>query len=344
MKKIITIALCAVFACTLMNADAKIRRVGFFGNQINNQDYTSLQSANDEAKAGDTLLIFPGSWSASLNKKLVIIGYGYFLTGTGADSGLQVTTGYLSVSINFNTNSDNTILEGLDNLLIYINGLVNNVLITRCRISQFAWYSIQGQLKNWHLTQSYISQIVGDNYNTTPVFVNLLFDNCILGGSSYLQFSSGLSTGAFNNNIFINNPDFKNGSYSLYNNVFLSLSVPANYSNCIFDYNICYNTIPNNAPYNHNKTTVDLTTVFVGYPTQGTYSYDSRFTLAAGSPAKNAGTLGNGIKTDCGVFGGANPYHLAGIPPIPSFYKLTAPSNIAGSNPYNITFSVRGNN
>ena len=81
-------------------------------------------------------------------------------------------------------------------------------------------------------------------------------------------------------------------------------------------------------------------TVFVGYYAQGTYSNDGRYALKPGSPAIGAGAGG----IDCGMFGGTNPYKLSGMPRIPAFYKLTAPSNITSTNPYTITFSVRSNN
>jgi hypothetical protein len=82
------------------------------------------------------------------------------------------------------------------------------------------------------------------------------------------------------------------------------------------------------------------TKVFVGLGTQGTYSNDGRFVLSSTSPAKGAGEGG----TDCGIFGGLNKYRLSGIPPTPSFYKLSATTTTASSNPYTITFSVRSNN
>ena len=59
--------------------------------------------------------------------------------------------------------------------------------------------------------------------------------------------------------------------------------------------------------------------------------------LKPNSPAKGAGSGG----TDIGMFGGVNPYVLSGIPSVPTFYQLTAPSNTATTNPYVITFSVK---
>ena len=80
--------------------------------------------------------------------------------------------------------------------------------------------------------------------------------------------------------------------------------------------------------------------VFVGYAIQGAYSNDGIYVLKTTSPAKGAGVGG----TDMGMFGGTNPYKLSGIPKIPAFYKLTAPSNTTSTNPYTVTFSVRSNN
>jgi hypothetical protein len=87
--------------------------------------------------------------------------------------------------------------------------------------------------------------------------------------------------------------------------------------------------------------------VFIDYPTtnQGItpankYSPDGGLAFYSSSPAKGKGMGG----TDMGIFGGTNPYLLSGIPPVPTFYKLSAGSINATSNPYTVTFSVRSNN
>jgi hypothetical protein len=105
MKKIISIALCAVFVCMFIKADAKIRRVGFSGNQIANQDYSDLQAAHDASNAGDTLFIFPGSWSANFSKKMIVVGYGYFLRDSGATVDVQAIDKSFSVSLGLNSGS-----------------------------------------------------------------------------------------------------------------------------------------------------------------------------------------------------------------------------------------------
>jgi len=70
---------------------------------------------------------------------------------------------------------------------------------------------------------------------------------------------------------------------------------------------------------------VDMSTVFAGYPTQGTYSTDSRWKLKTDGPAAGGGEAG----IDCGMFGGPLPYVLSGLPPIPRIYEAVVP--VAGS-------------
>ena len=135
---------------------------------------------------------------------------------------------------------------------------------------------------------------------------------------------------------------YMNSASFLFTNT-VSLYLRSNDVNCV--YQNCIGTsdqypIPTGNG-NQNITYANMTSiVFVGYSTQGKYSNDGLWVLKSGSPA-----IGKGIGgTDCGIFGGKNPYKLAGIPPIPAFYKLNAPSSITGTNPYTITFSVQSNN
>jgi len=257
MKKIISYTLCVIFVLILNYADAKIRRVGYPGTLIPKQDYTSLQTAHDSANTGDTLLIFPGSWNANFGKRLVVIGYGYFLSGTGADSGFQVIKGDMTITIGFFSNSDGTVLEGLNGLGATIRADVKGVVITscNCNIGGFGNTFI-----NWKISKSVVA--VYANYN--PTFQNVLFENDIFVAADFWG-GTNPPSGTFNNNIFLTAPNFRNGSYTLYNNIFLSTTVGSNYNNCYFDYNIIGANI--NLPGGtHNKTNVDLSTVFV---TQG---------------------------------------------------------------------------
>ena len=77
------------------------------------------------------------------------------------------------------------------------------------------------------------------------------------------------------------------------------------------------------------------------------YSPDGRFQLISGggNPANNGGFLpGTATPTNCGVYGGLVYYVKSGIPPIPVYYQLGAPSAVTVGATYTITFSVRSNN
>lgn len=84
---------------------------------------------------------------------------------------------------------------------------------------------------------------------------------------------------------------------------------------------------------------VNVSLLFVGYPTQGSYSYDSRWQFQANSPAKAYGINGE----DCGIFGGDSPYKLSGIADRPLIYSLDVPFSVGGNN-VNINIKIRAEN
>lgn len=344
--KIFTLLALTVIVLSTQYANAKIRRVGYFGTAIVNTDYTDLQSAHDASAAGDTLLIFPGNYSATYSKKLVTIGYGYYsdtLTlGTGANAALQNIKGALGITVYLSAGADNNIFEGLDGISINSDNsgaTISNITIRRCY--GYIFLQTNNTFANWQILQCFLAQLYL-SYYPTAVITNLTVNNSFINS---LQGNSGAGTasnqtGQFTNCIFLNSPTFNNGSFIIKNSIFAagrSFDVNCVYSNNVI--NTDYGSIPGNGNVNINGTSM-YSSVFVGYDVQGTYSQDNRWSLKPGSPAIGAGVGG----TNCGIFGGANPYKLSGIPRIPAFYKLTAPSNITSTNPYTITFSVRSNN
>ena len=89
-----------------------------------------------------------------------------------------------------------------------------------------------------------------------------------------------------------------------------------------------------------------VTNLFPAAYNNGYFTSETALQLAAGSPALTAGKNHAGAATQCGVFGGesAQYYRMSGVPNIPAIYQLSAPSQNASSNPYNITISTRSNN
>lgn len=328
--KLFTLCVSALFICSI--SFAKIRRVGYFGTAISGTDYSTLQAAHDSASVKDTLMLYPGAYSATYTKNLVTLGYGYFVAGAGANANLQTLNGGMTVGITLSTGSDSSKFEGIDGLTIYEGYLINlkNINIRRCNVTVNGGGAVY---TNWQITQSFLNSLT--IYNSGSRYSNLLVSNCYCA-NFYLDVISGQS-GILNNNIFYYTFYLGTGNFLVKNNIFISPNsgntLAATFLNNISD--------GSNLPVgNGNVNSVTTANIFVGYPTQGSFSNDGRWVLKVGSPAIAAGEGG----IDCGIFGGTTPYRLSGIPATPSFYKLTAPSNTTSTNPYTITFSVRGNN
>lgn len=278
-------------------------------------DYTSIQAAHDATTTlnGDTLYIegaATGVGQLKTTKTLTIIGTGYFL---GENPETQASP--LGSTINgiwFNPGSEGTKVMGC-----YISSQVrfqtSNILITRCRIYYSSNTMIlpnNQNLANIVITQSYISS--SQTYFSAMDFddvTNVLVSNCYIYGA--ITTNSNFS-GIFTNNVFWGNV----GPYNsvLKNNILYSGSF-TDYNNN-YSYNLSDGTDFGTA--NGNQANVSMSTVFVG--TTGT-STDGAWELKSGSPAIGAGE--NGV--DCGMFGGAFPYVLSGMPNIPAIYYLNTP-------------------
>ncbi len=332
--KIFTLLAIAAIALASQNANAKIRRIGFTGPAVSGTDYSDLQTAHDSSSVGDTLLLFPGNWTGYFSKRLVVLGAGYFITGSGSNPNLQNITGAISAQIFLYAGCDSSIFRGIDGIGIYplSDNIVSKIIINRC--NGVVGFNNKTS-DSWQITQCYLNNL-SYNYSGGKA-TNLVVNNCYI---AYLNFAnmvaSGL-TGQFNNNIFAGYTNFSSGSFMLRNNIFIDANI-GNDNHCVYQNNV--SNAANIPTGNGDILSATTASIFVGYPNQSTYSNDGRYVLKAGSPAIGAGLGG----VDCGMFGSSNPYKLSGMPPIPAFYKLTAPSNVTSGNPYTITFSVQSNN
>ena len=363
MKKITLLVF--VIATTIFTTQAGLKRVGYSGAQITGVDFTSLQAANNDAGtlAGDTIQVYPGYSGGSLTqtKRLIIIGIGYLTAGTNANTNLNVLATQNPIDITTVVyNSTSSAVSGSEYYGVTLNfqlfgnigASINNITVQRCRLAGITQLSSPSgcSISNFKIKQCLF---VG-SANASPItFQNCLIENCLLTGTSFFNTNAFniASTFYIKNCNYTTNLGFSNtfdfGSFSILaeNCIFQSNSFNG-YSNTTF--NNCFLTNGTRLPLvpavsgtnNIFNVDADNGNVFVGYPTQSTFSNDGRFVLKAGSPAIAAGTG----SVDCGVFGNTNPYKLSGIPATPAFYRLNAPSTNTSTNPYQITFSVRSNN
>lgn len=344
MKKKLLLLLIGFFM--VFTIQAKVWRVNNTANS--RPDFISLQAAvaNASVVNDDTVYIegsvTPYNSTFTMNKRLVVISTGYFLSGATGNTGLQA--------------NPNTALEHsaifLDSLasgskflgfaqggsgFFYINPGTDNVTLERSQVQLYFSGSASSnfvRLSNWTVNKCYIT------YWQWPVAFyaeNLSLTNCILTGTNQIV-AGNIISALVRNNLFYNVPVIYGNSYFTNNILVTNLTVDLSLStvkNCIATGNL----LPAGSG---NQNSVSQNNLIVG-PTGN--STDGQFQLKAGSPALGAGETVSGITPDCGPFGTSDPYRLSGIPPIPTIYSLTVPVSVPSSNTsMTITVSARSNN
>ncbi len=155
------------------------------------------------------------------------------------------------------------------------------------------------------VSYNYINAIsLGKNNNASSM--NGLFENNLVSG--LFQCYNCI----VRNNIQLINSNVNNSGYYLldkkrfneiYNNIFV-LGTPTD----LVNYQVGTN----------NKWLINKSTIFVGLTNNST---DGQWQLLPNSPAQSTGSDGS----DCGMFGGATPYQLSGLPPVPVVYDIIGP-------------------
>lgn len=291
-------------------------------------DFTTLQAAHDSPLVlnGDTLHLEASSGTYGnliSTKKLIIIGNGYF---TAENLGNQATvTSSRLTDITFNNGSQGSKITGcqirhvvlntseitiernylLSNeyasyVILFNSNSISNVIIkSNFIVNNNSYYS------GWQ-RPAYCIHATNDGINNIVIKNNYMYVMVHDGYKAALNLGAGFS-GTVENNIIhgitiINNTTFinnilRNGSFSHSNTSVI-------------------NNIGNSTQFgsnNGNQSNVNMNDVFIS-----TGSTDGQWQLKEGSPAIGAGLGG----VDCGMFGGANPYILSGIPAIPAIYKF----------------------
>lgn len=309
--------------------------------------YTTLAAAVTAAADGDIIYLYPSSTSygsATINKKLTIVGPGYFVQ---QNPSLQINT-YVSNGVvdglTFASGSNGSLVTGVDISVIALNGQAN-IAITRCKIRAYCTL---------------------DNTN------NILFEGCFFEWTGNSTNAYTLHANANNSGVIIRNNIFAatKGNSGWYEIVIQPSSNAIVENNVFRWYNYFQNAIVRNNIFLYNATNVIAVgtngnsylnnvlvgnqtglgstniiavpeaTICEGYPTQGSRSFDDRYILKAGSPAIGAGVGG----IDCGVFVGPTPYKLSGIPFVPLIYQVNAPTTGNATTGINVNVKIRANN
>ncbi|MEO7312025.1 MAG: hypothetical protein ABIX01_16605 [Chitinophagaceae bacterium] len=344
MKKFFLLSVAATLISSI--SFANIRRVGFFGPAVIGVDYGTLQQAHDASTTGDTIMMMPGtSVQGTITKPLVIIGPGFFLNPSDfvypGNAGLQANTNSNESpsGLTFSAGSSNTQVIGCSMYSTsFITAGLTNILFKRCFIGRLAFTTIIFSQSCSNITFQQCS-VLGTylfNVSGSPTVTNLAFLNCFFNPQVFLYTGNFSVSGLLNNCVFVSGSSFDLGVGAWQVSNCIS-QVPFTGTNVVYNNNIGTSTqFPAGNGNQQNKTWASIFTL--------TGSYDGKYTLKVGSPAIGAGI--NGVTpTDCGIFGGATPYRLSGIPSVPTIYALTSPQGtIPAGNTVQVNLSTRSNN
>jgi hypothetical protein len=333
-----------LFAMASLQSNAKVWRINNTPGVTADFSTGPLALASSSVVNDDTLY-FEGSATAyagfTLNKRLVIIGTGYFLTGANSNPGLQAninSSNFAGGSIYIDSTSSGSTLIGLDYVTIG-NGPsgagTDNITITRCNISSLSQvYGFSGPLNmtGWKINKCYFSG--GINFAVFTL-LNWEVTNNIFMGALTMNNTNNLNN-LIRNNVCRSNIDLYSGYFS--NNLIIANAF--NTVNVTIKNNI---SSGNNLPAgNGNLNSQPDASVFQGLAGNST---DGQWRLKVASPAIAAGETISAITPDCGAFGTADPYKLSGIPAIPTIYLLTVPASVASNaTTMPITISTKSNN
>lgn len=177
----------------------------------------------------DTLYFEPSSTNYqgfTLSKRLVIIGSGYFLSGTNSNLGLQAdpTGAYFgNATILFDSTASGSTLMGLNYISMGVGfnlgSATDNITLTRCfigSIGQYYGYTANTKMSGWVVNKCYISSLgltneVLENWQITN---NIITSSISLGNTgnfnllirnNAIRSSVDLYSAYFSNNIITNN-------------------------------------------------------------------------------------------------------------------------------------------
>jgi hypothetical protein len=336
MKNLIVFLMCLSF----LGAGAKSWRLS--NNPAVEADFSTFQAAHDAATEGDTIYVdgtgeYLSYGAATITKKLVVIGPGYFLNENDSTQANKIYARLYSMVIE--SSAAGTEVYGL---YFYASGTTHltvkasNVVISRNFFFQNGYNIIylNGNIQNVTITQNYAYQI----HNNSGTASNILVANNFIGDRIDM---GNASSGVFYNNVV---------RYHIhaYNSMIKNNIIYGEGSSVVLSESYSGNTISNNlylgtlgfTGNSTNKANVNMNEVFVDFAGNQGYSTDGRWRLKPGGPASGAGEN----RIDCGMFGGSAPYVLSGLPPVPRIYEAIIPTSGSSVSGLPVIIKVKAQN
>ncbi len=322
-------------------AQAKIWRVDNNGGSPGN--FTSAQAAHDAAAVvNNDTLYFNGSGTGygdlTMTKRLYIFGPGYFLTQNPQTQAAP----------------DHAFVNELRVMPAAAGSIITGMTMNRARL--FASNTLFK--RNYVISGNFHSVVIGDNNVFVGIYAPanvLCIQNYVTSAGSYraLWVFGGCSNIIVTNNLFYSgdvswDAVFASSSMIFSNNVLYgnvtttSTDLTNNYlyggntvggSSNSYHNNICNGTQFPTGNGNIQNESIANVCVNTGSP-------DAAFMLKTGSPAIGTGVGG----VDMGMFGGADPYVLSGLPAIPAIWSISAPSSGSGASGLNVNIKAKSHN
>ena len=307
--------------------------------QVNNKpgvaaDFTTLQAAHDSSavESGDTLYVSGSAapyGDLTATKELHVFGPGYFLEENGANqaSPLSATIG----NVVLDPGSEGSLVTGVDLQSVTVSA--GHVDLLRSKVREPL--EVSQDIRHVRIGQSHIGSSIGVGSGCSDI---LIHNNCFLYGPTWggnvLSMSTSASAEVTHNVFAGGNYDFLLYNSTVTNNIVTFASSISGSGNT-YSYNMSATDLFGTV--DGNVANANIATVFVGSAEGST---DGQWQLRDDSPAIGAGF--NGV--DMGAFGGAAPYVLSGIPPIPTIYSMASPAIATTSGGLAVSVSVRSRN
>ncbi len=319
-----------VFLVTTLHAKIVYLNNNLEAPNISENLFTKWVDAYAAASPGDTIYVVGSNFGygdITINKKLTLIGPGYFLNENNQTHVDKKTAKFERITIDAGANG--TKLAGLSqhnvNKNIIIDAEVDNIIVSNCLLTDVYLENDNGAvLNNITFEKCFIySSGITYNVNRNGIAENLVLKNNIIDGA--LKIPNG-STGIIAHNLFLKNTleTGTSSSFEFSDNIYLNQN----------DNNFSIQPLPN-VSVHHN---ISLTGAFGNEndnfaAPQGTLfvsddnaSTDGQYMLSENSPAKGTGSNGS----DIGPFGGPDPYRLSGLPNLPNIYELSTGGFVSG--------------
>ena len=320
---------------------------------IDRGHYLRIQDAYNDAVNGDTLVLFPGNHQINtIEKDLTIIGSGFRLADNYSGQPELIGDAELKVGSIHNTvfvHIEGVKFEALgisplniynvEEVIIESCYLPRGIEVYNCNVVHIRKNRFQSPWarEHWDNNRSCAIAAYGNSF---VVVRNNIFDKQSNNSFSYSTIASPPpdGTGAYLPNQF---------EFYLYNTCVQKgpdLHNAVIYGNITSFYPCSLNDTRHNVGGPSCGDTTNITAhpndIFLDYSAISAQSQnvpDSAYLLAPNSPAIGAGPNG----TDCGAFGGDDPYVLSGTPRGPFIYYFDAPIQTAPGAGIDVTVKVK---